>query len=302
MLFPTGWTRQLRLLAALGLPAALGWAAVPAAKAGVAKLELPAAVKAKGHGPVLLGSAPTAGGDRIEAFAFVHRVEEPPAKEKGAPAAARADGACFEIPAQGVRFVNPTSYVLDATNDDGLSEGQVARALAEAFDAWNRQLDAALFGGESQSRADGPDFERPDGLNELSFADLGDDSILSVSVMWAKLSGPPETLGIFEWDIVLNDPPFTWGDVGPTREHEDARSEVMDLLSVLTHEAGHILGLGHPGPGCDEETMSPAFHAGESRKRTLGNGDFTGLMALYGTPAEVLPDETDEPDPDAPAE
>jgi hypothetical protein len=52
-----------------------------------------------------------------------------------------------------------------------------------------------------------------------------------------------------------------------------------DLLSILTHEAGHFFGLAHSyQPGA---TMQPSYHAGEADQRTLGDDDIAGICAIY---------------------
>jgi len=283
----TGGGRRFASMLLLALAAAL--ASPPGAVAEGKEIELPDGAKGTGQGPFLVGSVLAGPGNRIEAYAFVHRMGGAEKVSIPRPEAA-SDQVCFDLPVAEMRFVKPGSYLFDAANEDGLSEGQIASGLAEAFDAWNRPLRITLFGGEAQGKADAPDFSAPDGLNELMFRSFKDEKIVSVSVLWARLTRPDEGGGIVEWDIVLNDPPFKWGDAGPTRESETAEARVMDLVDVLTHEAGHILGLGHPGGSCTEETMFPGFREGETKKRTLGAGDLAALDALYGLPE----DEGDE--------
>jgi hypothetical protein len=57
----------------------------------------------------------------------------------------------------------------------------------------------------------------------------------------------------------------------------------IDVSNVMTHEWGHVAGLGHvngaPG-GC--LTMYRFSGDGEIQKRTLGLGDKLGLVVLYG--------------------
>jgi predicted Zn-dependent protease len=59
-------------------------------------------------------------------------------------------------------------------------------------------------------------------------------------------------------------------------------SNKYDLVSVGTHEAGHVFGLGH----VSEEsyplmTMSKNSEICNSSARTLGKGDMLGLEARY---------------------
>lgn len=55
-----------------------------------------------------------------------------------------------------------------------------------------------------------------------------------------------------------------------------------DLLSVVTHEAGHFLGLAHSEER--EATMFPSYNPGETKLRTLDADDIAGICDIY--PAE----------------
>ena len=53
----------------------------------------------------------------------------------------------------------------------------------------------------------------------------------------------------------------------------------MDLDSLLTHEAGHLLGLGHTQDRA--ATMFPGYTRGSTGLRSLGYDDVSGLCAIY---------------------
>lgn len=81
----------------------------------------------------------------------------------------------------------------------------------------------------------------------------------------------PETGELFDADIELNSADFdlTTGD-----------GEVAyDLESVLVHEAGHFLGVGHTD--VPDATMLPAYAQGETSLRTLEPDDVAAICALY---------------------
>ena len=53
--------------------------------------------------------------------------------------------------------------------------------------------------------------------------------------------------------------------------------------AVATHEAGHVLGLGHvEGTEHENLTMAPSIASCDAGAATLGKGDYDGLIALYG--------------------
>lgn len=56
-----------------------------------------------------------------------------------------------------------------------------------------------------------------------------------------------------------------------------------DFRSVVTHELGHVLGLGHSAEyGGNDLTMSPSITNCNSSARTLGEGDLTGIYVKHG--------------------
>jgi hypothetical protein len=73
--------------------------------------------------------------------------------------------------------------------------------------------------------------------------------------------------------------PLSTSDVVPEGKY--------DLLSILTHEAGHFLGLAHSyQPGA---AMQPSYRPGRSDQRTLGDDDIAGVCAIYPPDRVALP-------------
>jgi len=59
----------------------------------------------------------------------------------------------------------------------------------------------------------------------------------------------------------------------------DPGEDEVDLDSLLTHEAGHLLGLAHTQDRA--ATMFPGYSRGSISLRTLGYDDVSGLCAIY---------------------
>ena len=75
---------------------------------------------------------------------------------------------------------------------------------------------------------------------------------------------------IYEADIVINSK-WEWRNNGSANGY--------DVQNVMTHEFGHMLGLGHSE--FTEATMYESSSMGEIKKRDLHQDDLNGFNALY---------------------
>ena len=87
----------------------------------------------------------------------------------------------------------------------------------------------------------------------------------------------PQTGEIFDADMQLNETIAPIALCGETCSSND----VVDLSNVVTHEAGHFLGLGHSN--VFGATMSANALLGETSKRSLEQDDSDGLCAIYAS-------------------
>ena len=106
-------------------------------------------------------------------------------------------------------------------------------------------------------------------------------------IQWMSIDGPGNVLAstatcrnvatkeIVGFTITI-DSDETWSTSGTPN--------AFDVQEIITHEMGHVAGLGHdsaPRDGC--LTMYKFASPGETQKRTLGLGDKLGMDALYNT-------------------
>jgi MYXO-CTERM domain-containing protein len=94
----------------------------------------------------------------------------------------------------------------------------------------------------------------------------GGDNVALTTVTYDLDSGQ-----IYDADIEVNTAQYdvTTGDT-------DAQ---YDLLGVLTHEAGHFLGLGHSPD--EEATMYALITPGDLGFRSLGDDDLSGICTIF---------------------
>lgn len=110
--------------------------------------------------------------------------------------------------------------------------------------------------------------------------ETGIGSAIALTVLSIKV----ETGEILDADVELNsyDYPFTTGD----------RSVQTDLASIVLHEGGHVLGIGHSP--WDTSTMADGYHRGTLDPQTLEQDDINAVCAAM--PPGQMPDRCD-PEP-----
>lgn len=171
----------------------------------------------------------------------------------------------------------------------GISKAEVEKAADTAFGRWSAaeaELTIGFDGWTDDEAVAG------DGVNTLQFVSTGwsDRGFDDVAPGITDVSYSQNARGdwvIAEADIYLNADTHAWIVSG--RGEGDER----DLDSVLTHEAGHFLGLWHPceiagaqgAPDCEsdssfaEATMFPVYSSAQS---SLARDDIAAIKFLYG--------------------
>jgi MYXO-CTERM domain-containing protein len=112
--------------------------------------------------------------------------------------------------------------------------------------------------------------------NTIMFLDVweGEDfpsEAFGLTLVWHD----PDSGEIFDADMQLNETIAPIAVCGT-----DCNRNVVDLANVVTHEAGHFLGLGHTN--VVGATMSANALLGETSKRSLEQDDKEGICSIYG--------------------
>lgn len=138
-----------------------------------------------------------------------------------------------------------------------LRESEVRQAVAAALAVWDRRnnpcssVELRLAAGTTDNEV------VEDGISSISFREerwsrnsaVGDlarypANMVALTSLYAKpRSGKPTVAEIAEADIELNAVDFRFSTDG--RAAQNPASRTRDLKTVLVHEIGHILGLGH---------------------------------------------------------
>lgn len=154
----------------------------------------------------------------------------------------------------------------------GALPGGWETTLGASFDTWNTAAGITGyfgFGAPAPFTMSRPS-NRADGTNYMGLAPLGGRT-LAVTYTWSQGGSVVETGMFFNSKV-------SWGALPnplmcPT-------GSAYDIESIATHELGHSLGFDHISD-VPAATMYPTAPAGETRKRTLTNGEKAAAAGAF---------------------
>ncbi|MCG2717392.1 MAG: matrixin family metalloprotease, partial [Nanoarchaeota archaeon] len=218
-----------------------------------ASMLIPSSDKAKEHAKAPEKS-PAIGDDwELERIDFVHYAKPDWAVK---PPKIPKTETCYKL--MGVKWKSfPVDYVINPTNNDGLSESFVVNTISTSAETWDIVTSSELF-----SDSYGIDYTVQYGVydyqNSIVFGDYPESGVIGVTSVWYTRKGKE----IVEFDMLL-DTDFTWGDA-------ELNTNLMDLENIMTHELGHAVGLSDLySDACSAVTMYGYSNYGEISKRSL---------------------------------
>lgn len=209
-------------------------------------------------------------GDRFPTFALSSPIYDPTG---GNANAYILMGRKWTLPANVIMSLKDDA-ILAATEMD---KTKALAAIGAACKEWNRCCSGKPF--NEQANLTTLANWKKDGVNNIAFTPYAAGcTALAATGVWFKTQGIPAgtMYPIVESDMTVNSR-LKW-TCDPAKEPTK-----LDFQSVILHELGHTLGLGdiYNKTAFKADTRQ-VMHYYTGVKRTLGNGDCTGVWRLYG--------------------
>ena len=204
------------------------------------------------------------------------------------------------------------TYAIDERGSEWMTDDAVLIAVDQSFASWQdvdcdsreAQLNPAnppnlIFKGLQQpSTCQRAEFNSTGNVNTIAFLDPFQDPCrdvaysafaFAVTIVWHNLS----TGEILDADMMINDTLATGRSAGgpyancPPLGCPAGNPGEADLASIVTHEIGHFIGIGHSD--LEEATMFASASRESVEKRTLATDDINAVCDIY--PPGSLNDE-----------
>ena len=216
-------------------------------------------------------------GQVVEGYAIITYKEgfgKPPwAGGPGGPGGGDTDN-CYTYLARGAKWKSIEPYMVDPTNTRGLDVDSIRGIIANSINKWEDAAEKQILGDEIEETVERENIGKLNYKNEVIFGEITQEGAIAVAIIWGIFSGPPSQRVLVEWDQIYDQVDFDWST--------DGTSDKMDFENIATHELGHSVGMGDLYDGkSSEQTMYGYASCGETKKRTLEDGDINGVYKLY---------------------
>jgi len=215
------------------------------------------------------------------------------------------DSACVEEGAP-LEWANPClSYAIDSRGSQWMSNEDVEEAIDLAFKSWE-DVDCGgsppnlIFKPLQPSTCKRAEYNCSGNVNTIAFLDPWKDecsdpddpgydrNAFAVTIVWHDT----RTGEILDADMMVNDQlssRFNAGGPYAICPETGCTGNDADLQSIVTHEAGHFIGIGHcnpidaddPNDPCVVATMFSRAERASVNKRTLAADDIDAVCAIY---------------------
>lgn len=221
-------------------------------------------------------------GKTVKGYAIVHPKENHGKDKPGRPDKNKGQSSCFDFLAKNAKWKTVEPWFINTENQSNLDSNFIINNLTSNIEKWEDAANGVINDYLSTDiLGDGiitpfpleADTTSPDGKNEVYFANIANEGVIGITIVWGVFDGNPSNRVLVEWDQVYDDFDFNWSATGENNK--------MDFENIATHELGHSIGMGHPDDSCTEETMYRYSTLGETKKRDLDNGDIAGTDKLY---------------------
>jgi hypothetical protein len=235
------------------------------------ELNLPENAVEVSPGVFYLGESQDINGKPVKGYAYIHYAKgyEPEVLET--EDSTDDTSTCYGfIFGPDVKWETAEKYSINPTNNRGLDPTGILPTFEASVSTWENEITPDVI-GDGTITYEKINWRKLDGINMVRFGNLPRDAI-AMNIIWT------DGTYLVEWDQIYDDKDFDWS-LDCTAE--DCESK-MDFQNIATHELGHAFGLGDLYSDlCTEQTMYGYSDFGETNKRSLEDGDISGIQVLY---------------------